>query len=329
MKRILDVGVSTFLTQDGIAPGVPLSTRAGINLERMGEGVRSVVTIAAELADHHQPRLFLIEEPENDLHPEALYNLLQVLREATEYHQFVISTHSDLVLRELGSIPGSVVYLSQLRQRDGLPSTNYVPLANEFERRDALKSLGYRESLPIAWLVFEESTAESFVRECLIPLFAPRLAAIRTVSSDGAGNLPRTVEGLHRMVLFARLVEPETPRAWVLADGDDAGREAILKLRAGYKAWPETRFETFDQNAIEAYYPAHFAKQVHALDEETNKNSRRKMKAKLVTDVLAWSATDGARADLESSAAGVISHLKRIEAEILELRAVQAENEAK
>ena len=43
-------------------------------------------------------KLFLIEEPENDLHPKALKALLELILESSASNQFVISTHSNTLI---------------------------------------------------------------------------------------------------------------------------------------------------------------------------------------------------------------------------------------
>jgi predicted ATPase len=324
VDRVLGLSVSTFPVKGGVTPGIPLSTSAGIALERMGDGVRNIVTLASELVDDADERLFLIEEPENDLHPAALLALLDVVREAVGHHQFIVTTHSDVVLSELGSIPGSRVYETTTNPAEQHPpTTTYRALEDEFDRREALTSLGYAHDLPIGWLVFEESSAERFVRDCLIPCCVPRLAAMRTAAAGGTTNVTRTVLGLHRMVLFARLVDSDHPRAWVLVDGDQAGRDAVARLREDFSKWPPGRFENFANDDIESYYPEPFAERVAEIAELAKRDRRetQRLKKKLIEDVVDWSATEpDAATMLEATAGEVLVHLRRIETEIVALQ---------
>ncbi len=46
-------------------------------------------------------KIFVIEEPEANLHPEALRSLLKLVKIASEINQVIIATHSNVVLREL------------------------------------------------------------------------------------------------------------------------------------------------------------------------------------------------------------------------------------
>lgn len=118
--------------------------------------------------------------------------------------------------------------------------------------------MGYEQATPFGWLVLEEASAETFIPGALIPLFAPKLAALKTASSRGAGNLKRSVESLRSMILYAHLANSRPPRAWVLADGDQAGIDAITALQDTFKTWPRDRFITLDQPSIEDYYASIF-----------------------------------------------------------------------
>lgn len=320
MQRLLGLSVSTLLVQGGVTPGIPLSTNTGIELARMGDGVRNMVLLATELADQSRPRVFLIEEPENDLHPQALLALMEVLREASRHHQLIVTTHSDVVLRELGSLTGSRVYETSSTVKDKIPTTTYRPLVDEFDRREALTNLGYTHDLPIGWLVLEESTAETFIRSCLVPLLVPRLGMLRTAEAKGATNVTRTVTGLHRMVLFARLLQDDAPRAWVLVDGDKPGQDAVRELKRAFPAWPASRFATLPGPNLEHFYPPRFRDRVEAIAKAPRREQSR-LKGELVEHVVAWAHSDaGAVGELERSAAGLIAELRRIEGEILLLQ---------
>ncbi len=54
-------------------------------------------------------RLFLVEEPENGLHPSRVREVVQVLRKMSETSQIVMATHSPLVVNELSGDEVTVV----------------------------------------------------------------------------------------------------------------------------------------------------------------------------------------------------------------------------
>ncbi|GAB3832963.1 hypothetical protein GCM10028895_51390 [Pontibacter rugosus] len=86
--------------------GVFVDSYTTIPLESMGEGVLNVLgLIVILLTEDH--KLFLIEELENDLHPAALKKLLDLIIQKAGSNQFVISTHSNIVVKYLGSVPDS------------------------------------------------------------------------------------------------------------------------------------------------------------------------------------------------------------------------------
>ncbi|MEP9364015.1 AAA family ATPase [Nocardioides sp. CN2-186] len=314
VDRVLGIEVSTYLVDDGQIPGQAVSSGDGIALTRMGEGVSSIVAMMTDLAAPGR-RLFLIEEPENDLHPRALRALLDVLGEAAiDGHQFLITTHSDIVLRELGAKLGTRIYRVEVGADDrGLPLSSYHPISDSLDREEALRELGYEQTAPYGWLLMEEASGETFVRDVIIPLFAPRLAILRTVSANGAGNLARRLDGLHSMLLFAHL-STDAPLAWVIADGDRAGRDAIGELRERFSAWPPDRFRTLDRNNIEEFYPARFSDQVEAIRAEGDRQRAMRMKGELVRAVRTWAVgNDDAEAELEQSARPLIDLLRSVQ----------------
>ncbi|GAA2829933.1 AAA family ATPase [Kribbella solani] len=323
VKRVLGDGASigTYATDNGQQPGFQLNQYQGVSLDRMGEGVSGVITILAELASPGR-RVLLLEEPENDLHPEALHELLNVILEAVTDHgyQVVVSTHSDVVLRTLGSATDAVIYrTTQAPSADGVPTTTYTRLGSAIERREALADLGYDVSAPVGWLIFEESTAERFFREILIPEFVPKLAGFRVLAAGGTGKVQRTFEDLRRFMLFVQKSddpEPE-PRAWVLVDGDQSGQRAATKLATTFTRWPPDRFITFEQPAIEQYYPSRFSDRVTAIETARSRGAdwleQGELKGELIADICAWyHGPDFSRAEIEESAHELIDVLQTI-----------------
>ncbi|GAA3113277.1 putative ATPase [Kribbella aluminosa] len=323
VKRVLGPGTSigTFATQHGQQPGLPISQYEGVSLERMGEGVSGVVTILAELASPGR-RVLLLEEPENDLHPEALRELLGVILQAVDEngYQVVVSTHSDLVLRTLGSAAGAVVYRTTLEHATGgVPTTTYLRVDSAIDRREALADLGYDVTEPIGWLIFEESTAERFFREVLIPGFVPKLAGFRTLAAGGTGRVKKVFEDLRRFMLFVQKSDdPEpTPRAWVVVDGDKSGSDVAEDLMASFSRWPADRFIALNEPAIEKYYPRRFAEHAAAIEaahvRSVGWQEERELKGKLVQEVCSWfNGPDGSRAEVEETAGELIETLQAI-----------------
>lgn len=313
MQRVLGVQVRPVLMGDGQQPGIGLSASRAIAIDRMGEGVSSALALIAELADANN-RVFLLEEPENDLHPAALRALLEVIVEASEANQFVVTTHSDLVLRVLGAVDGSRVLGVTLNTAAPIPSTEVSAIATQRQRLEILSELGYEPEMPTGWLVMEESTAELIVREVLIPWFVPSLAALRTVAAGGTGDVPRKFNDLVNFVLYAQLSEKYSHRTWVLVDGDESGVKVVADLRSRFTGWNPGHFEHFAEVAFEAYYPPRFAAEVEAIASSGDKRRRQELKGQLAETVRAWAFNDPstARSELAESAVDVIRKLQQI-----------------
>jgi AAA15 family ATPase/GTPase len=120
-REILGFVVTSFPSENGIQAGIYLDPNTTVELEAMGEGVSAVAGILADLASA-RGKLFLIEEPENDLHPAALKAILELILISSKSNQFVISTHSSIVLRVLGSADDAVIL--QVKVDTELPPTS-------------------------------------------------------------------------------------------------------------------------------------------------------------------------------------------------------------
>jgi predicted ATP-dependent endonuclease of OLD family len=261
-------------------------------------------------------KLFLIEEPENDLHPQALKALLDAIIAASEDNQFIITTHNSIVLTRLGAIHGTrVIETSSSDAR--IPSSNYRDISTSEERLEALRQIGYGYAdfyLGEGWLIFEESSAERIIRDWLIPWFAPRLRSLRTVAAGGTSRVTALAQSLAEMLVFAHLEEMYRYRAWVLVDGDESGKQVVEKLRAMYATWPPDNFSCWQEKEFESYYPERFQDKVALIKATSDSARRREMKRNLLHEVLAWIAEDPetARQEFETSAADVIDRLTRI-----------------
>jgi len=319
LTHLFGFSIATFLVDNGQQPGIAVSSSEGLLLEKMGDGVSGALRIVTELADS-VGKLFLIEELENDLHPDALRALLEFIVESIPANQFIVSTHSDFVLRHLGSVEGAMVYETSTTTTDLIPTTAIEPVESRESRLRVLADLGYDPELPAGWLLFEESTAERVCHQVLIPHFAPGLARAQTVSGRGAPKVAALFEDLYRVVLFARLSERYRRKAWVLVDNDPAGTQVVEKLRNSFKDWPADNFGQFDKASFEEYYPSRFDEDRARLSPDLDWRRAQEIKGKMAEDLCQWAKSDPQEAlpELEQSAAGAISQLRRVEKLLLE-----------
>lgn len=315
---ILGFVVTSIPSSNGQRPGVYLPTREAIDIDFMGEGVPNIVQLLVNLAVS-EGKLFLMEEPENDIHPQALRSLLDLIVASSKKNQFVISTHSNIVVSHLcGAGNGKLFKITS--EKGALPplSTVVEVEASQAARLQTLTDLGYSFAdlgLWSGYLILEESSAEYIIRTYLVPLFAPALSRIRTISAAGVGNVEPTFSELNRLTLFLHMEPAYKNKTWVVVDGDDAGKTVIEKLSSKYHNWLPGSFDFFSEPHFERYYPACFRKEVDEVLAVTAVDMRRAQKAALLQKVIRWLDEDSARARdaLATSARDVIQHLQRIE----------------
>jgi predicted ATPase len=76
---------------------------------RLSDGTMRFLALLATLLSPSPPPLLCIEEPELGLHPDALALLADLLVEASERMQLVVTTHSDALVSALTSHPDAIV----------------------------------------------------------------------------------------------------------------------------------------------------------------------------------------------------------------------------
>ena len=320
-KAILGFVVTGTPSETGQRAGVYLPNRETIPIDQMGEGVPNIVTLLADLA-LSEGKLFLIEEPENDLHPTALKALLELIVESSKSNQFVISTHSNIVLRHLGAVPSTYVYevsavLGQLPTEATIRAIEPTPEA----RLGVLRDLGYAFSdfdLWDGWLFLEEASAERIIRDYLVPWFAPKLSRVRTLATGGTGNIEPTFDDFYRLTRFSHLEQAYKDAAWVRVDGDPSGQSVVEKLQKKFPTWAFGRFACFQHSQFEHYYPEVFSQEIDRTLAIEDKQQRRAAKRQLLENVRHWLDEDHTRgkAALEQSAREIILDLQKIESEL-------------
>jgi len=322
---ILGFLVTAYSSGNGHTVGIFLDNGEALPITQMGEGVANIAALLAELAVA-KGKLFLIEEPENDLHPAALKALLDLIIASSEHNQFVISTHSNIVLTHLGSTKNSMIYHIHAKPNI-LPTESEATLIENtpHARLEVLRSLGYSFSdfdLWDGWLILEESSAERIIRDYLIPWFTPKLTRIRTLAVNGISKIEPTFRDFQRLALFTHLEEAYRDAAWVRADGDDIGKKTIAELKVKFPSWLSDRFATYTHDNFEKYYPENFSDEVTQVLGIVDKQKKREAKRLLLNKVLEWLDEDEERGKVAlcESANEIITDLKRIESQLIALR---------
>jgi len=319
-REILGFVVTAVPSVGGQRAGVYLDDRQTLFIDQMGEGVPNIVGLLADLT-LAEGKLFLIEEPENDLHPRALKALLDLILESAKTNQFVISTHSNIVVRHLASAPHSRLFNISATRATFPPVASIAQVESTVSARlEVLRDLGYAFAdfdLWDGWMILEESSAERIIRDYLIPWFCPKLARIRTVAVGGTGNVEPTFEDFQRMVRFTHLEQAYAGAVWVRVDGDSSGQGVVATLRTRYPTWAPDRFQHYSQPQFEHYYPEPFAQSAELL-AIANKQAKRAAKTALLNEVRAWLDADAmrGRVALEISAAEILQDLRVMEQQL-------------
>lgn len=93
--------VQAFLHERGLKRPIPAT--------RLSDGTLRFLCLLAILCHPEPPPLVVIEEPELGLHPDALGLVAELLLEASQRMQLIVTTHSDALVSELSEVPESVL----------------------------------------------------------------------------------------------------------------------------------------------------------------------------------------------------------------------------
>lgn len=322
-ENIIGFPITAIASQGGKKAALIVKNLQHIPLTSMGEGVANLLGLIVDLCIAEN-QIFLIEEPENDIHPKALKSLLNLIEKKSETNQFFISTHSNIVTKYLGGLENSKIFKVQMNFSEGsrLPISNIKQVPNNpLERQRLLEELGYEfhdYDLWKAWLFLEESSAEEIIRDFLIPLFIPGLAKrLRTYSSRTVNEMEIKFKDFNNLFVFLHLEPQYKNKAWVILDAGKNEEEILNKMKEYYlkAGWNEDNFLQFKQHDFERYYPKHFKKEVEAIAKITDKREKREQKASLLNHVKEWidDNKEEAKKQFTDSAKEVIAILKTID----------------
>jgi predicted ATPase len=318
-KEVLGFEVSTVASESGKKIGFLIDTFNNISLEMMGDGVAHILGLISNLCVASN-KIFLIEELENDLHPKALKYLLRMIIDKSDENQFFVSTHSNIVTKYLGSVPGAKLFKVDADFDGSIPNSTISEIPEKtVSRTEVLKDLGYEFHdfwVHNGWLILEESSAEVIIRDFLIPWFFPNLVQkLGTVSANGISKVEPSFEDYRRLFVFLHLEHAYKNKTWVWVDGDSPGVELVgnLKKRFG-STWGDDTFSHFERENFEDYYPDIFSSDVKLIKETKDKGAKKEKKRDLIEKVKKWSVEDkNAKALFEISAKEILDKLAEVE----------------
>jgi AAA15 family ATPase/GTPase len=323
-NNILGFEISTITKDSGKRAVYYIDKNNQIPLTSMGEGVANILGLITDLCVA-EDRIFIIEEPENDIHPKALKALLKLIIEKSSSNQFFISTHSNIVMKYLGAVPDSKIFNITNDFRDSENPNLFLSQLNEIsnnpeERRKVLEDLGYDFfdfDLWKGWLFLEESSAEVFIRDYFIDWFVPSLKGkIRTFSADGSSKIIPKFDDFNKLFVFLHLEPTYKNKVWVIIDGGEEEKQILDKMKEYYckSGWKESNFNQFKEHDFEMYYPSEFKERVESVVKIVDKYKKREAKKELLNNVKQWINQNESKAkeEFEISAKEVIDLLKSI-----------------
>ncbi len=321
---ILGFQISCVASAQGKKAAYVYNNFESISVDKMGEGVINILGLIVDLCVA-KDKLFLIEEPENDIHPKALKALLKLIAEKSCDNQFLITTHSNIVLKTLGSVEGAEVFSTKMEFKNNVPTSEVSTVGRSVEdRRSILEELGYELydfDLWSGWLFLEESSAERFIRDYFIPWYEPSLIRkLRTFSSRSLSEVKNKFDDFNRLFVYLHLEPTYKDRVWVLIDNGDNEQKVLSEIKEKYVAsgWSEDQFTQLSKHDFESYYPARFSEEVETLLEISGKKEKRKAKKELLERVVLWCNEEPklAKEEFRHSAAEVLTILRKIQRQL-------------
>ena len=322
-ERVFGFVVTCAQSKDGKRAGLSFHKLGTVPLTGMGEGAKNMLSLIADLCVTEGGNLFLIEEPENDVHPKALKAVLEFILSKAENNQFLISTHSNIVVKYFGSHADTKLFQLSLGFPQNLPTSEIRTIGGSAdERLKVLEELGYElfdSDLWRGYIVFEESTAQGVARDALIPLFAPALSSVCTIAASGADDMEARVSDLLRLFTFLNTAPAYKGKAWAFADGDEAGQKAIARLKEKFTSWNPKHFQNFSAPNFEEYYPPRFKAQADAALAMPKGRVRQDAKGAVAKALIDWAKSEPelAKQEFATSAREVIALLQSVEREFI------------
>ena len=320
-NNILGFDIFSYQIKDGKNAGyLCKNTDSSIPINLMGDGTLNIIEFLVYLCVAEN-KLFLIEEPENDIHPNALKKLLSLIIEKSANNQFIITTHSNIVMKYLGSEHDTKIFHFAISIDSNIPKTSIKEVGSGTEdRRAVLEELGYDlfdYDIWSAWLILEESSAQCIIRDYIIPWFFPQLTnKLGTVPAGGIDGVEPKFKDLNRLFLYLYLVPMYKDRVWIFVDGDDIGKKTIRNLKETYSksGWNTDNFRTFEKENFEEYYPDDFKQDKEEIFKETNRDKKRNLKKLLIEKIKCWIGenSDLAKEKFKESASEIIELVELI-----------------
>jgi hypothetical protein len=215
-------------------------------MESAGSGVWQVLSLVYALYTAEEPKVFLIDEPNNYLHPKAVLDLIALLRSHPQ-HQYVIATHSPEVIAACE--PGIV---HRVWLEDGESQFEQIDPSEVEDQRRILRGLGVRLSAffgadEVLWV--EGPTEEAVFPKLLTP---EELSGLRFLAVHDTGAFdpkdPRRVAAIYEKLVRGVALIP--PAVGFLFDREDRSEADVAAL----KAKVGSKLELTKRRLVECYF---------------------------------------------------------------------------
>lgn len=116
--------VQTFIRERGMSSPIPAA--------RLSDGTLRYLCLLAILYHPEPPPLVCFEEPEIGMHPDLIATIAEMLLEASQRMQIIVTTHSDILVSALSAVPEAVIVCertedgSQLRRLEREPLEKWL-----------------------------------------------------------------------------------------------------------------------------------------------------------------------------------------------------------
>ncbi|MEE4576601.1 ATP-binding protein [Paenibacillus polymyxa] len=118
------------------------SREISASLENLGTGVSQLVMLLSYLyLNRHKKLNVFIEEPESNLHPEAVVQLVKIMERNFQKHRFFITTHSSILIDQLNDNWS----IHRIYRKD-VHASNILPCTEALHQYGLLDELGIRPS---------------------------------------------------------------------------------------------------------------------------------------------------------------------------------------
>jgi predicted ATPase len=111
ITRVAYGTVQIYIQEAGLEQTIPAT--------RLSDGTLRYLYLLVLLCHTTPPPIICIEEPELGMHPDVIRAIAEMLIEASQRAQLIVTTHSDLLISALGSVPEAIV----ICEHDGNSST--------------------------------------------------------------------------------------------------------------------------------------------------------------------------------------------------------------